>query len=77
MPFLVTHKPSREIVATLDRDDIPAWLSLVEIPPKFATDYRSERIPPVTTLPRRKAMQTSPDAGPMDRPTPLPATRTR
>ena len=78
MPYLLIHEPSGRIVATVDRDDIPAWLGLVELPVSDAPNYRTEKIPPMTLLPKRRTSIAArhvwqPDSS--QRPTPIPPTR--
>lgn len=73
MPFLVVHKLSGEVIATIDRDDLPAWLNLVELPLKLASEYRTLPIPALMLLPTKRAKMFP--AEPLDHPTPVPVTR--
>ena len=77
MPYLLIHVPTGRIVATVDRNDITSWFSLVELPVTDVQDYRTEQIPSMTTLPKWKVSHPSPDVEQIDRPTPLPLMKNR
>ena len=55
MPFIVIENRTGWIAATIDRDDLPTWLAMMGISPDKAGDYRTQKIPGITVLRRRRS----------------------